>query len=247
MKPAEPGSWIEAAWPAVPGVRAGITTRRGGVSRGPYASFNLATHVGDDGDAVRENRERLAALLDLPAPPCWLAQRHGREVAVLPGAAGAEADAAYTRTPGAVCAVLVADCIPLLLAAADGTEVAAVHAGWRGLAAGVIEAALAHFRAPPPDIRAWIGPHISADCYPVGEDMRAACLGADPGAESAFRPAGPGRWLADLTLMATLRLERHGVTDIHASGCTFSEPHLYYSHRRDGACGRMAALIWING
>lgn len=236
-------SWIEADWDAPAGIRAGITTRGGGASRAPWDSFNLGGHVGDDAAAVAENRDRLRRMLDLPAQPVWLNQQHGNRVI---DAADTErdADACRTRDPGVVCAVLAADCVPLLLSDSQGAEIAAVHVGWRGLCNAIVATAVRGFRRAPADLAAWIGPHIGAMHYEVGDDVRDACLAAIPGAESAFTPSGP-RWRADLARMLRSQLAACGVQRVRGGDrCTFAERDRFYSHRRDGRTGRMAALIW---
>jgi len=239
---------IRPDWPAPARVRAASTTRVGGVSAPPWRALNLARGVGDDEAAVRENRRRVAAALDLPATPCWLRQRHGTAVVDAARAApGADADAAFARAPGAVGVVLTADCVPVLLCDRDGTRVGVAHAGWRGLAAGVLEATVAALAAPPERLLAWLGPGIGAGAFEVGDEVRAAFLDRDPGAGAALRPSPGGRWLADLHHLARRRLARAGVEAVHGGGrCTYSEPGHFYSHRRDGpATGRMATYAWL--
>lgn len=234
--------WIVPDWPAPPRVGALVTTRAGGVSQGAYASCNLGAQVGDDPAAVAENRRRLSARL--PAEPLWLTQVHGNRV-VRAGAAaqGAEADAAFTRQAGTVCAVLTADCLPVLLCARDGGAVAAIHAGWRGLAAGVIEATVVALGADA--LMAWLGPAIGPQAFEVGEEVRAAFVAADAGAAAAFHPTTDGRWLADIYLLARRRLQRLGIADVYGGGeCTRRDRARFYSYRRDGRTGRMASLIW---
>lgn len=242
---------IEPDWPAPAGVRAAATTRAGGVSAAAYASLNLGDHVGDDPAAVAGNRRRLAAALKLPAAPLWLRQVHGRRVASASrDGAGTEADAMVATLPGAVCVVLTADCLPVLLCDAEGTAVAAAHAGWRGLAAGVLEAtvaALVAAGAGADRLMAWIGPAISAPAYEVGEEVRGACLAGDPGAAGAFSANPRGRWQLDLPALARHRLAAAGVTRIYGGQhCTFSDPRRFFSHRRDGSCGRQATLVWMD-
>jgi hypothetical protein len=239
--------WILPAWPAPARVSAVSTTRVGGISRPPYASLNLATHVGDDADAVVANRGHLARTLQLPVTPAWLHQVHGTEVVDAAGVtAPVAADAAYALEPGVVCAVMTADCLPVLLCDRGGRVVAAAHAGWRGLAAGVIERTVAAMAAPEGDLLAWLGPAISARAYVVGEEVREAFVSHDPSAVTAFQPATGGGWHADLYELARLRLRRHGVTKIYGGECcTFLEPSRFYSYRRDGVTGRMASLIWL--
>lgn len=243
--------WIVPDWPAPSCVRALMTTRVGGVSRPPYDSFNLATHVGDDPIAVAENRRRLRH--HLPAEPLWLDQVHGTSVADA-GRDTAEvvADAAVARAPGRVCAVLTADCLPVLLCDARGSVVAAAHAGWRGLVAGVLEETVRSMGIGPARILAWLGPAIGPDAFEVGEEVRQAFIEHHPMAATAFRPALPGtldelprKWLADLYALARLRLAAVGVERVYGGvGCTHREADRFYSYRRDGRTGRMAALIW---
>ena len=233
-------------WEAPACVRAVMTTRRGGVSRGPYASLNLAQHVGDDPAAVAENRRRLRAALELPAEPAWLEQVHGARVATLPSRSEEPADGAVTLDRGCVCAVLVADCIPIFLASRAGDRVGIAHAGWRGLAGGVVEATLAALDCEPELLVAWLGPAVGPAAFEVGGEVREAFLAGDPGAAAAFRPGQRDRWLADLPALAQRRLAAAGVTAVTGAGlCTHSDPERFYSYRRDGATGRMAALAWL--
>jgi YfiH family protein len=239
--------WISPRWPAPERVRAVSTTRHGGTSRPPYDTLNLAEHVGDETVAVAANREQLRQVMQLPAMPAWLQQVHGVRVVNAAGlTAPVPADAAYALEPGVVCAVLTADCLPVLLCDRGGRAVAAAHAGWRGLAAGVIEQTIAAMPAPGGELMAWLGPAISAEAYVVGEEVRETFLSHDPAAEMAFRPAAGGGWHADLYLLARQRLESHGVTGVHGGGfCTRGDPGRFYSYRRDGVTGRMASLIWL--
>lgn len=240
--------WIVPDWPALPAVRAVSTTRRGGVSASPYSSWNLAEHVGDDPRAVQSNRQRLRERLALPDEPCWLRQVHGvRVMAVAAGQPSAEADAAWTQTPGRVCAVLTADCLPVLFCDRRGTRVAAAHAGWRGLAAGVLEATLRAMAVAPQELLVWLGPAIGPAAFEVGVEVRDAFVGADAGAGEAFRAGPDGRWYADLYALARRRLAAAGVVEVYGGGlCTYSDPERFFSYRRDGATGRMANLIWLD-
>jgi len=250
---------IRPAWPDLPaGVGALATTRKGGVSAGPYddgaggGGLNLGMHVADDPDAVRANRARLRALL--PGDPAWIAQVHGADVVdaslVRPGAPVRTGDASLATGAGTVCAILTADCLPVLFADLDGKVVGAAHAGWRGLAGGVLGATVAAMRAAGAgEITAWLGPAIGPDAFEVGADVRAAFEAALPGAAAdAFRPY-PGRadkYLADIYALARCMLARDGVTRVHGGErCTFSEAMHFYSYRRDGVSGRQASLIWI--
>jgi polyphenol oxidase len=250
---------LRPEWPAPETVRALFTLRHGGVSIGSYESLNLGAQVGDAAAAVAENRRRARLQLQLPSEPVWIEQVHGIEVvdldvtvrtAAAPGAAthGALpcADAVLTRAAGPVCAVQVADCLPVLLAARDGRVVAAVHAGWRGLAAGVLEAAVRRLDADRGALIAWLGPAIAAAHFEVGEEVRSAFLARDSAAGRAFTANARGRWQCDLVALARQRLAHAGVTEVYGGRwCTYAEPARFFSFRRDGRCGRMAALIWL--
>lgn len=235
-------------WPAPSGVGALMTTRTGGCSRGPYASLNLGTRCGDDPAAVSENRRRLAQ--HLPAAPVWLQQVHGTEVADADQAQRearvVQADAGVARQPGTVCAVLVADCMPVLFADEAATVVAAAHAGWRGLSGGVLEATVSAMDIPPERLLAWLGPAIGASRYEVGEEVRSAFLARDRAAASAFRATRPGHWLLDLYAAARQRLAACGVERVHGGDfCTYTDAARFYSFRRERTTGRMAALVWL--
>jgi len=239
--------FITPDWPAPANVRAAVTTRTGGVSHVPYDNFNLAMHVGDDPAAVRENRACLRTVLALSVEPTWLKQVHG--VVVVDAAQGRvepEADGAFAAQPGAVCAVLTADCLPVLLCNRAGTKVAALHAGWRGLAGGVIEAGVKAMGVPGDDLLAWLGPAIGPESFEVGPEVRAVFVQSDTQAAQAFRTARDGKYLADIYLLARLRLQRLGVAAVYGGGfCTAIERGRFFSYRRDGATGRMATLIWL--
>lgn len=240
-------SWIAADWPAPAHIRAGTTTRVDGYSEPPYASFNLATHVGDAEDAVGRNRRQLRQCLNLPAEPAWLQQVHGRHVIQARLIDDTPADASWSDRPGVVCAVLTADCLPLLLTDRAGSCVAAVHVGWRGLVAGVVDIAVATLPAQPGDLLAWLGPAIGPDAFEVGADVRDACLATLADAASCFVPGRPGRWQASLPGLTAHALRRAGVETCHNSGlCTYSDPARFYSYRRDGTTGRLASLIWMD-
>ncbi|HUY84780.1 MAG TPA: peptidoglycan editing factor PgeF [Steroidobacteraceae bacterium] len=240
--------WGTPDWQAPPNVRALCTRRGGGASRGAYASLNLADHVGDAADAVAHNRRSLVDAAGLPAEPVWLHQVHGARVADLDaGAPDGAADAAIARRGGRVAAILTADCLPVLLAADDGAAVGAAHAGWRGLAAGVLEATVRALAVPPARLIAWIGPGICGKHYEVGAEVRAALVDGDPAAAGAFQPNARGRYLADLAAVARRRLGALGLERIGVSAdCTYGDANRYFSHRRDGLCGRQAALIWLD-
>ena len=241
-------AWIAPDWNAPPQVGAAVSTRLGpGVSVPPYARMNLGLRSGDDLAAVAANRAALALALHLPAPPLWLRQVHGVEVAETRPGAGDEpvADAAVARGPGKVLAILTADCLPVLFTTEDGGTIGAAHAGWRGLAAGVLQNTVARMDAPPASILAWLGPAIGGPSYEVGAEVRAAFVEVDPGAEVAFTPTRPGHWLCDLYVLARRKLAALGVSQVSGGGFdTFRDQRLY-SYRREGAAsGRFASLIW---
>lgn len=231
-------------WPAPAQVHALMTTRGGGTSSGPYASLNLGARTADDPAAVAANRALLQELL--PQPPRWLAQVHGSTVvdADLLQAVP-QADASVARLPGTVCAILVADCLPILLTDRAGTCVGAAHAGWRGLAGGVIANTVARMPAPAAELMAWIGAGIGPDAFEVGDDVYAAYCDHLPERRSAFRALRAGKWLCNLPALARDELQRCGVTRVYGGDlCTYRDARRFYSYRRDGATGRMAALIW---
>ncbi len=237
--------WIVPEWPAPSHVRALITTRAGGCSTGLYSSLNLGLRTGDHADAVTANRARLRAAL--PHEPKWLRQVHGSVVANADAVAteAPAADASVARLPGTVCAVLIADCVPVLLTNRSGTVVAIAHAGWRGVAGGVIEHSVATIGEPPGELLAYLGPGIGPRAFEVGSDVRDAFLANDPQDAAAFTPHVAGKWLADLFLLIDRRLRRAGVHNLFGGGiCTYSEPSRFFSYRRDQTTGRMAALIW---
>ncbi len=236
-------------WPAAAHVHAVCTTRTGGISLAPYDSLNLGDHVGDAASAVAGNRARLRSALDLPAEPRWLRQVHGTEVvdsARQSESDTCQADATYTDRPGVVCAVLSADCLPLLLCDRAGTRIAAVHAGWRGLAKGVIERTVDRFAAADNELMAWLGPAIGAQAFEVGDEVRAEFVAHDTAALAAFQPARAGHWYADIYLLARQRLTGCAVSAVYGGNhCTYTDAARFYSYRRDGRTGRMASLIWL--
>jgi hypothetical protein len=243
-------SWLLPDWPAPPGVRALVTRRAGGASRGAYASLNLARHVGDDPQAVQANREQLRRLAGLPAEPLWLEQVHGIDVVEHPGLAPASpprADAAVAFEPGRVCAVMTADCLPVVFTDVDGTRIGVAHAGWRGLAAGVLEATVDALRIAPGRLLAWLGPAISQEAFEVGPEVRAAFIARNPEHSAAFVENDAGRFQADLYLLARQVLVRSGVRGLYGGGhCTVAESGDFYSFRRDGGrTGRMATVAWL--
>lgn len=248
MSGAMPGDWLLPDWPAPANILAVVTTRTGGVSEAGYGTLNLGAHVGDRPAAVAENRRRLCEVLGLDAQPRWLEQVHGTTVvdAAGVGEAAPAADASFTTAPGVACVVLTADCLPVLFTATDGSVVAAAHAGWRGLAAGVLERTLEAMPGPPGEILAWMGPAISQPAFEVGAEVREAFLAADDGAGAAFTINGRGRYQADLHALARRRLARAGVAGVYGGGwCTHADAGRFFSHRRDGRSGRMAAVIVI--
>lgn len=233
-------------WPAPANVCAISTTRQAGVSVSPYNSFNLAMHVGDDTVAVQQNRQTLQQQSSMPEQPVWLNQVHANQVVQLSSATAESitADAAFTAQPGVVCSVMTADCLPLLLCNTEGTQVAAVHAGWRGLAAGVIENALSCFSTTK-SVLAWLGPAISVEAFEVGEEVYQIFTSQSPQAAQAFIPHH-NKWRADLYLLARQRLQQAGVTQIYGGQyCTYRQADQFFSYRRDGQTGRMASCIWL--
>jgi polyphenol oxidase len=255
---------IEPDWPAHARVRSAFTLRTGGVSTPPYDSLNVGTHVGDAVDAVQQNRRRVRERLGLPAEPVWLQQVHGTEVVDLdllesclpamavdrasaePATQPVRADAAVAHRPGRVCAIQVADCMPVLFAARDGSAIGAAHAGWRGLAGGVLEETVRKLGVPPTHLLAWLGPAIGQEHFEVGDDVRTAFTSQDAGAASAFETNARGRWQCDLYALARRRLAALGVGEVSGGAwSTYSDAGRFYSFRRDRLCGRMAALIWL--
>ncbi|WP_456379282.1 peptidoglycan editing factor PgeF [Thiolapillus sp.] len=240
-----PADWIVPDWPAPARVRVLSTTRRGGFSPPPWDSFNLGDHVGDSPDLVARNRARLVADAHLPAEPLWMEQIHGCEV-LSSGDHRCRGDARFSNKPGEICTVMTADCLPVLLCDIQGTAVAAVHAGWRGLAGGVLEQALRCFHQPASAIMAWLGPAIGPAAFAVGDEVREAFLRQQAGAEAAFESCAQGKWLADIYELARQRLYARGVTQVHGGGfCTYTDAEHFFSYRRDGRTGRMASLIWL--
>ena len=238
---------IVPEWPLPPGVAACSSTRIGGISSGPYASLNLGAHCGDNLDDVEENRRRLFADARMPSAPVWLEQVHGEAVLRLRDEpyASKRADASWCDTPGLVCAVMTADCLPVLFCNQAGSEVAAAHAGWRGLCGGVLEQTVAHFKDRPENIMAWLGPAIGPQVFEVGNDVRDAFIAKDNSAERAFRPVGE-KYFADIYQLARQRLNNAGVTKIYGGDrCTFTEKRDFFSYRRDRITGRMASFIWL--
>jgi len=238
---------IQPGWDAPPGVHAFCTTRGGGVSDTPFDRFNLALHVGDDAQRVAENRRLLRQYKSLPDEPCWINQTHGNRVVTLEVDDSRDADATVTRSLDTVAVVMTADCLPILLCNREGTEVAAVHAGWRGLQAAVIQSTLGVMKSPVTRLMAWIGPGISQPRFEVGDEVREAFLDSTTQAISCFSEHGEGHWLCDLAGLAELILAQQGVTEIHRDRhCSYRDQDLFYSYRRQAVTGRMASLIWID-
>ena len=235
--------WLEADWPAPDFIKAGITLRQDGVSKKPYDSLNLASHVGDELKAVKKNRESL----DVPSEPQWLEQVHSTKAILLPNeVAVPKADASYTFENNIVCAVMTADCLPLLITDITGSCVAAIHAGWRGLCDGIIEETINQLPVEPASLLVWLGPAIGADVYEIGEEVYDAFTKDDVEAKKSFTNTSEKHWLFDIYRLATLRLNRLGVKQIFGGDhCTLSEKEQFFSYRRDNVTGRMASMIWI--
>lgn len=249
--------WIIPDWPAPKRVKAISTTRKGGVSLAPYDGLNLGLHVGDDTESVQQNRSLLQRELGLVQAPAWLNQIHSSKVIdlKLPLTALIDADGSYSRESNLACIIMTADCLPVLLCDKNGTQVAAVHAGWRGLAGGVIEAALDKFSVPANEIMAWLGPAIGPTAFEVGGEVRQQFMAVDPQAKLAFTPqtkvvdgqSDNDKWLANIYLLATQRLQKYGITQVYGGDhCTVNEPELFYSYRREPITGRQASLIWLD-
>jgi polyphenol oxidase len=240
-------TFIYPGWPAPANVKALQTTRHGGISAAPYDTLNLGLHVGDDPVRVNRNRQSLAQFM--PSEPVWLEQVHGTAVADADGAAcRTVADASVARHRGSVCVVMTADCLPVLLCDEAGTVVGAAHAGWKGLAAGVIEATAQSMGVAPQKLMAWLGPAIGPEAFEVGEDVREAFMAHDAKAAAAFAPRGvQGKYHADIYLLARQRLDALGITRIHGGNfCTYHQKDKFFSYRRDGVTGRMGTFIWLN-
>lgn len=248
--------WIVPDWPAPANIRALSTLRYGfGASPAPFDQANLGLNCGDEAQVVLANRAELRRRAELPNEPCWLRQVHGTQVLrvqslspselTLPGEAQREADASVTSTAGCVLAILTADCLPVLFCSDDGSAIGAAHAGWRGLAAGVLEATVAALQTPPHELLVWLGPAAGPQAYEVGDEVRAAFLAVHSNAAEAFQPTRPGHYLCDLYRLARQRLARLGIDRIYGGEhCTIGDPTRFFSHRRDGRSGRMASLIW---
>ena len=237
-------NWLTPDWPAPASVRACVTTREGGVSEAPFDSLNLGDHVDDRPEAVAENRRRLTEHLSIQ--PVWLQQVHGITVVHADPGIVATADASWTAAPGIACAAMTADCLPALFCDRAGTRVAAAHAGWRGLAAGVLEATLDSLDVPADEVLVWLGPAIGPKAFEVGPEVREVFINQLPEAAEAFVPSNnAGKFMADIYLLARLRLAERGVTAVYGGGfCTVTDPR-FFSYRRASRTGRFASLIWL--
>lgn len=231
-------------WPAPRNIRAATTLRPGGSSSGAFASLNMAMHVGDEDERVKQNRLTVKNLLQLPVEPSWLEQIHGNDIIKASAAGRLErADASYSDETGIVCAVMTADCLPLLMCSGEGKQVAAVHAGWRGLLAGIVTQAVATFKDR--DLLVWLGPAIGPDCFEVGSEVRNAFVEKTPACTDAFKPGKQDKWLADIYRLARIELAGLGIRRIYGGNfCTYSDAERFYSYRRESKTGRMATLIW---
>ena len=236
--------WLVPDWPAPANIHAATTLRTGGVSLGTFSSLNPATHVSDDNERVRQNRQIIRAMLDLPAEPVWLEQIHSnRAVKAVKTVLLEQADASYSNESGVVCAVMTADCLPLLVCSTDGAQIAAIHAGWRGLLAGVITNTVVAMQQQ--DLLVWLGPAIGPGCFEVGPEVREAFLEKSVTFNDAFKRQSNGKWLADIYQLARIELAALGIVNVYGgTHCTFTEQERFYSYRRESQTGRMATLIW---
>ena len=240
---------IKPDWPAANNIHAFSTTRNSGVSEGAYTSLNLAMHVADTPSHVQANRESLKSQLELPTEPLWLNQVHGYNVvdASLEYTTAPESDASFCNKPGKVCSVMTADCLPVLICNRQGNKVAAAHAGWRGLADGVIESTIAAMEEKHSELLVWLGPAIGPQAFEVGEEVRDVFVNSLPMSADAFQQNRQGRYLADIYLLARLRLRNMGVNCVFGGDyCTYTDAQRFYSYRRDDTTGRQASLIWFD-
>lgn len=236
--------WLTPDWPAPAHVRACVTTRAGGVSQAPFDRFNLGDHVQDSPEAVASNRLQLTSQLNVQ--PAWLRQVHGVVVAHANPARVDEADASWSETPGVACTIMTADCLPALFCNRAGTRVAAAHAGWRGLAAGVLEATADSLHSAAADILVWLGPAIGQPSFEVGGEVREAFIGTHPETTAAFIPSrNAGRYMADIYALARLRLAAHGIQAVYGGGFDTFTDERFFSYRRAARTGRFASLVWI--
>ncbi|MBT8128251.1 MAG: peptidoglycan editing factor PgeF [Gammaproteobacteria bacterium] len=234
-------------WPAPANVHALTTLRKGGYSTGPYTSFNLALHSDDDPIAVQKNRELLRSYFELPAEPIWLQQVHSNQlIEAVSTVVDTQADGCWSRTPGYVCAVMTADCLPVLICDRSGTKVAAAHAGWRGLYAGVITNAVNILRSDPAELVVWLGPAIGPLAFEVGLEVMQSFTTRDQANTLAFRQVDDSHWLCDIYQLAKIELAALGVTAVYGGDeCSYADEQRFYSYRRDGITGRMASVIWL--
>jgi len=239
--------FLEAVWPAPKNIIAGTTLRQSGFSQGSFGALNLGSHVGDNIDNVKRNRRLLRDAMNLPSEPCWLKQKHSAKVVIEPSNEIVLcADASITRTVEKVCVVLTADCLPILITSKSGDIISAIHAGWRGLAGGIVENTINTMKSSPNELLVWLGPAISQLAFEVGNDVRGIFLDLDINNESCFKGNKRGRWQADLYAIVKLKLNRLGVRDIFGGDeCTFSDEKRLYSYRKDNECGRMASIIYM--
>ena len=236
--------WLLPDWPAPANVRACVTTRAGGVSQVPFDSFNLGDHVQDEPQAVASNRLRLTTALQVQ--PAWLKQVHRVVVAHADPSRVDEADASWSATPGVACTIMTADCLPALFCNRQGTRVAAAHAGWRGLAAGVLEATADSLQTAPDEILVWLGPAIGQPSFEVGGEVREAFVSSHPQTAAAFIPSvNEGRFMADIYALARLRLAAHGITAVYGGGLDTFTDERFFSYRRGARTGRFASLVWL--
>jgi polyphenol oxidase len=236
--------WLKPDWPVPENIRAATTLRTGGMSQGGYANLNPAAHVGDNPELVNQNRQIIKTMLNLPSEPVWLNQTHSnRAIKAIATDTLQQADASYTDQPGVVCAVMTADCLPLLVCSSDGTEIAAIHAGWRGLLDGVIDNTINALQNK--DLLVWLGPAIGPERFEIGAEVRTAYLAKNAGYAPAFKQHGQDKWLADIYQLARINLATLGISKVYGGGfCTITDHERFYSYRRDQVTGRMATLIW---
>ncbi|NNE36738.1 MAG: peptidoglycan editing factor PgeF [Gammaproteobacteria bacterium] len=239
-------SWIPAKWDAPPGIKAGISTRKGGYSQTPFDEFNLALHVGDNDTNVIQNRHQLKKYLNLKLEPVWLNQVHKNRIINTGPNQDTVADGIISDTPEVPCVILTADCAPLLMCNAQGNKIGAIHVGWRGLVSGIIENAIHQFDTSSKDILVWIGPHIRDRYYEVGRDVFDACVSLDKDLKNGFTTKDPNHWYANLEVMINIILNKQGIYQIfNTPYCTYKDQDLFYSYRRDSDTGRMASMIWL--
>lgn len=238
--------WLDADWPAPKHIRAGTSIRTGGYSKAPYNELNIAHHVGDNPDDVKKNREALSDYLQLQSEPVWLKQTHSSNIISIDNTSGnRQADASFTKQKHKVCVIMTADCVPILLCNKDGTKIAAVHAGWRGICSGIIEKSLNAF-SEPETVIAWIGPCISQEYYEVGIDVYENCLRQSHLLKNAFEQTNASHWQVNLVKIVRILMEKERVGLIHECGlCTYKMDEMFYSYRRDGTTGRAASMIWM--